>query len=88
MNTGTHVTEGMIKKGLVLIPEGTRAEVIAESCVFPGGRLEPQCLDNRFQMWKHAAVRVERIRITQSPHENLEGWVAAYFLSRGGGPWP
>jgi hypothetical protein len=82
------VTDGMIKNGLVLIPEGTKAEFIDESCVFPGGRLEPQYLDNRFQMWKHRAVHVERIRITQPPHKNLEGWVAADFLSRGGGPWP
>jgi hypothetical protein len=86
--TLTHITDGMIKKGLVLIAERTRAEITAESYVFPDGRLVSNYSGTLFQCAKDGAVHVERIRITHPPHKNLEGWVAAHFLMNGGGPWP
>jgi hypothetical protein len=86
--TLTHITAGMVQKGVVLIPEGARAEVIAEDYVFPGGRLVPHYSGSLFQRAKDGAVWVERIRITQPPQKNLEGWVATQFLRHGGGPWP
>src|ERR1022692_3598319 len=78
--TMRHITDGMIKKGVVLIPEGTRAEVTAESYVFPDGRLVSHYSGTLFQSAKDGAVPVERIRITQAPQKNLEGWVEAHFL--------
>lgn len=62
-----HIADDMIKPGIVLIPEGTRAEAIGESFVFPNGRLVPQYSGSLFQMARDGAVHVERIRITQPP---------------------
>jgi hypothetical protein len=71
------ITRQMVKEGIVLIPGGTRAIVIGRSFILPGGRLVDPYSANTYDMARDGAVEVERIRITQPPNENLEGWVAS-----------
>jgi hypothetical protein len=76
------ITFQMVKKGVVLIPEGTRAVYLGSRFILPGGRLVNPYAANTYDMARDGAVEVERIRITQPPNENLEGWVQTGFLGR------
>lgn len=72
----------MINKGVVLIPEGTKAMYLEERFILPGGRLVEPYAANTFDMARDGAVEVEKIRITQPPNKDLEGWVEIHFLGR------
>jgi hypothetical protein len=76
------VTSQIVKPGVVVIPEGTRAFYLGRSFILPGGRLVAPYAANTYDMARDGAVEVERIRITQAPNENLEGWVEIHFLGR------
>jgi hypothetical protein len=76
------ITSAMVKNGLVLIPEGTRAIYMGRHFILPGGRLVFPYASDTFDMARDGAVEVERVRITQPPNTNLEGWVETHFLGR------
>ena len=76
------VTSSVVKKGVILVPSGTRGISVGRSFILPGGRLVQPYAANTFEMARDGAVEVERIRITQPPNENLEGWVVEGFLGR------
>ena len=80
------IAREMIVKGVILLPEGTKATYMGRRFVLPGGRLVQPYAANTYDMARDGAVEVERIRITQPPHENLEGWVYTQLLGRGGSP--
>ena len=76
----------MITKGVILIPEGTKAVYTDRRFVLPGGRLVEPYAATVSDMARDGAVEVERIKITQPPYENLEGWVYTQLLVHGGPP--
>jgi hypothetical protein len=76
------ITSQLINKGVVRIPEKTRAMYLGRRFILPGGRLVEPYAANRLDMARDGAVEVERIRITQPPTEGLEGWVDISFLRR------
>jgi hypothetical protein len=80
------ITDAMIKKGVVLIQEGTKGVASGRALILPGGRLVAPNQMSMFQRAKADAVEVERIRIAQPPQENLEGWVVVWSLRRAVGP--
>jgi hypothetical protein len=77
------ITNNMIRKGVVLIPEGRRALSIGKwGIILPGGRLVDYYPATTYEMARDGAVEVEQIRIAQPPNENLEGWIVTQFLGR------
>ncbi len=80
------IVRDMIVKGMILLPEGTKAIYRGRRFVLPGGRLAEPYAANTYDMARDGAVKVERIRITQPPYENLEGWVYTQLLRSGGSP--
>src|SRR5260370_40863175 len=76
------VTSQMIKKGVVLIPGKTKAKYMGRSFVLPGGSLVEPYAANTYDMARDGAVEVEKIKITQQPNKNLEGWIEIHFLTR------
>ena len=71
-----------VKKGMLVIPDGTQAISEGRSFVLPGGRLTAPYSANAYDMVRDGAIEVERVRITERPNEGLEGWVQHQFLGR------
>jgi hypothetical protein len=76
------ISSQIVKNGIVLIPEQTKAIYTGRAFILPGGRVVQPYAANTFDMAKDGAVEVERIKITQPPNKDLEGWIEIHFLGR------
>src|SRR5665213_2167126 len=71
---GVPVTSETTRKGMVLLPAGTRAISLDTRYVLPGGQFAVSySAPNINAMIRDGVVEVEHIKITQQPNKNLEG---------------
>jgi hypothetical protein len=83
------ITSDTIRKGIVLLPAGTRAVSMDTRYVLPDGQFAVSYSPpNINAMIRDGVVEVEHIKITQQPNKNLEGWVVTGYLQREFGPFP
>lgn len=70
------------KKGQMLVLNGTKASFIIGKFLLKDGRLVDPYPSCRYQMEKDGVIEVDRVRITDGPQRNLEGWVRSDDLQR------
>ncbi len=70
------------KKGQVLVLNGTKASFINGKFLLRDGSLVDPYPTSRYQMERDGVFEVDRIRITDGPQRNLEGWVRSDDLQR------
>ena len=70
------------KKGQVLVINGTKAVSIGVKFLLKDGRLVDPYPTSGFEMEKDGVVQVERIRLTDGPQQDWEGWVRSDDLQR------
>jgi hypothetical protein len=84
------ITPGALKKGLALLPGGTRAVSLDTSYLLAGGAFantsySPASISG---MVKDGAVKVEYVRLSHSPDKPVKGWVVSGYLQCECGPFP
>jgi len=72
----------MIRKGTVLIAEQTKGIFLRRSFLLPSGRLVVPYAVNSFDMARDGVVEIEKVRITDGPNRDLEGWIDTSLLTR------
>jgi hypothetical protein len=83
------ITPATVKKGLMLLPGGTRGVSLRTGYILTGGYVAASSYSpiNINEMVKDGAVKVEYIQISE-PNHNAKGWVVAGYLQCECGPFP
>jgi len=71
-----------VDDGLVCFSQPTRALVEDRKFLLSGGRLVHPYSANSYDMERDGAIEVEKIRVTDGPHRNLEGWIQSRDVKR------
>lgn len=72
----------MIRKGTVLIAEQTKGIFLRRSFLLPNRHLVAPYAANSFDMARDGVIEVEKVRITEGPNRDLEGWIETSLLTR------